>query len=143
MRGRLQPLVTFWEYLRSAHRIGPYLKLLAWRHRRILGYGILVAGIVLSLTMVQHQNTHFNNLVIETGIQGRQASCQRDVALTTNIRSILLVSQRTTQAQHDKHVISDDQFARAEVFYADALRRLPVPDCEAYVEKYKDQIEAP
>jgi hypothetical protein len=134
------PLVTLFVYLRNAGRLGPYAKLLLWRHRRILGYSILVAGIALSLTMVERQSTHFNNLLVQTSIEGRKASCARDVSLTKNIRAIIDGTKAVAKVQHDKHLTTDAQYGRALDFYNDALGKLPIPDCVSYVEDYKRQI---
>lgn len=121
-----------------------------YRNEALVGYLVLCLGIGVIFGFQRHE-THNR---VQQGVAQRQAivksgstvavdGCNRDFHTIRGLRRVLTDARAFQRFQHDRGLITDEQFQRAEDFYRVQLARIPLPDCREAVKSITQNPDKP
>lgn len=109
-----------------------------WQYgkRAILGYVLLLAGIVIALLMIESDRdtrradaAQSRHALVVSGRAVSVSGCNRDFRTTKVLRGVLVASKRFNEQRLHRKEVTLEGFNRANAFYNDQLSRLALPDC--------------
>lgn len=127
----MKPLATLFKSLYAQGTVLAYIGLLLRRHRAIIAYLFLVAGIIFALASDQRHNSEARDRLAYQTRTVLVAGCERSNDTRVTLQGILRQNVPTVRQYVEEGTISEAQGERSIIATAKAVKKLRPVDCEA------------
>jgi hypothetical protein len=99
------------------------------RRNAVIGYLILVAGLVGVYAISQKDAGDARSAIVTSGKIVSVEGCNRDFEAAVGLRAVLVRGEAFIKAQRDDNLISEAAYKAGVAYYAEQKQNIKVPDC--------------